>query len=189
MGRHLFRISAAFSVVLCVVTIAAWVGSYWHSWQVPHYLGSDGYSISSWGGRVFIQHVRVHSRAQPFVIALRVPGLIEDDRESDPEYWRSISKFHLDVMGLWKAEFPRASLGNAFGFGYHHVSDPYESMDTLSIPYWSLAAVSLLLPIAWSRRAARRVPGRCRVCGYDLRATPNRCPECGNVPTSGPAAE
>ena len=63
-----------------------------------------------------------------------------------------------------------------------------------SLPYWHVS-IPLWMPTAvlvapaltsvlhrgyrrWSRHASRR-RGLCPKCGYDLRATPDHCPECG----------
>ena len=55
-----------------------------------------------------------------------------------------------------------------------------------SLRLWPVALVTSLVPIAWLRWRRRRLRdlGLCPACGYDLRATPDRCPECGTVPTA-----
>jgi hypothetical protein len=52
--------------------------------------------------------------------------------------------------------------------------------------WWFVIPLAVVLPSVWRRLRARSRSrssrGLCSVCGYDLRATPCRCPECGNVP-------
>jgi hypothetical protein len=55
----------------------------------------------------------------------------------------------------------------------------------IDVAWWLPFVLTATLPALWimgrRRRSSLRV-GLCRVCGYDLRATPDRCPECGAVP-------
>jgi hypothetical protein len=56
------------------------------------------------------------------------------------------------------------------------------------VPSWFLVLLLLMPAVLAIRRVgrtrARRVRGLCAACGYDLRETPERCPECGTIATT-----
>jgi hypothetical protein len=74
------------------------------------------------------------------------------------------------VAGFWRAHMPRG---------------PTRTAETRfwGLPYWFLFALTAPAPLVMAvrrrRRRRRREKGQCLACGYDLRATPERCPECG----------
>lgn len=58
----------------------------------------------------------------------------------------------------------------------------------LIVPYWPIVLILSSMSLIFASREVcdlrsrrRTMRGLCRVCGYDLRASGHRCPECGAV--------
>ena len=87
---------------------------------------------------------------------------------------------------------PPASL---IGLGFKTVSFPGPKPTQFwffAVPYWLLALLLATLPALAARaiirqRRAQRA-GLCPICGYDLRESPTRCPECGTIHVSADRA-
>jgi hypothetical protein len=78
------------------------------------------------------------------------------------------------------------------------LSDPRWWIDryrAVVVPYWFLGLIFVAAPalrvaqmVRVRYRGSRRARhGLCSACGYDLRATADRCPECGNMVSIGTA--
>jgi len=94
-----------------------------------------------------------------------------------------------------KPAIARWNQGNAFAKidGFHPPNGALPTYQLLTMRYWFIVVLLALSPGYWlagfAVRTVRRIRsdrlirrGCCSVCGYDLRATPRRCPECGAIP-------
>ena len=175
MRRRLLTAASALSLVLCVAMAVLWVRDGWHEemwmFQVHHPActliiisgdGSAGFEFQYPDTSLF------HERR----------GVLHHWTVTDSYPAPNLMPFAIHVTADWEKA----------GFLYAHSramdeNNRFRSRLVLA-PCWFWIALIAVCPTIfffgkWRRRTT---PGRCKACGYDLRATPNRCPECGAGP-------
>jgi hypothetical protein len=161
--RRLFTLLSALSLLLCVATCALWVRGFWFVDGVTRGNDRKELGVVSLDGTFSIYREAYFQITYP-----------------DPLVNRYSVKIHTSPEFRW---------GH---FKFERQSRPdVGKLVSISFPCWFLAVLSFALP-SWRAaimiRDRKRIAGHCRSCGYDLRATPERCPECGTVPTAKGAA-
>ena len=171
MFNRAFNFASGVSLALCVATAVMWVRS---------------------AGRT--EHLQ-WNRAwvpKPGVLELRLLN-IRTGRGIAYVGWHvsrdSASNFQRGWNDLEYSQLTEAARANVHPFwqrrfGYDHVSMYAGSHSYIvAAPHaiWaSVAAIPAAAAVAHRMRTRRRRGTRlCPTCGYDLRATPERCPECG----------
>ena len=177
LARHLFTLCSAVSLLMCVAVCVLWVRSYrvWDRVQQYRLDAGDRKELRALStGPGSIGYGCVH---------LDDPSIQSWPRLSTPWHWvhepRPLSTPHKRKWS-W--------LGFAAWDVPIHPGNGGGGVRGFQMPMWSL---TLLFGIAsapflshvrrWRGARRRRQSGLCRRCGYDLRASPERCPECGTA--------
>lgn len=172
----IFRLGVAFSTAACLTLLAVWVRSY----------------VSSGRGEGFTW-IPVYRDAEPgfSFSADQLTVSVAWDRGGIEFLWM---RWHLVSMSPpppnWRPpvwQHTRDSIAEPLSYEFEASKD---GLLRLGSRIWPLVLLSLVLPAAavtrFVRRRRRLRNGWCEFCGYDLRASTDRCPECG-APVPDPA--
>ena len=161
--RFLTRLLACLSLLIAVALLVLFIRSFWRNDSLFIERGPHGYFVASARGRVGVIEVSGSWHPRRFHYA--------SYEQTDSAVLTTIAKSG-DTKNLWILLSGDGNLRSNFGKS-RWIAFPYL---TPLVPCAALPAI--MLGRAWRRRKRLR-GGLCARCGYDLRASQGRCPECG----------
>jgi len=155
------------SILVFLAASTLWVSSYSRFYLVQRFLKtSRQFQIATEPGRLVLS-------------TTYYPPETYGERYSDEWDWRSDDLPYYDQTP-WK--------WSRLGFETNHITYGFPGSartDNVAIPFWSICVLTVAWPVVLlcriTRGRRRFRSGHCRVCGYDLRASLERCPECGTA--------
>jgi hypothetical protein len=195
--RRLLNLLTALSLAAFLATAWLWAASPWgfsQSDERSFAAGTARYFLASRSGGLRLMRQRIADRSGSPLITADADrlgcwhikwgfGTVGTGRFGPAEPRRLVAGFGWDAQ-----EYYRRTDG--YAPNYHAASFVLEYR-VWAVPYWPLLCAFGLLPLlclrAWHLRRRRSSAGLCPFCGYDLRATAERCPECGAAPAAATA--
>ena len=191
--RRLFTFSAGLSLLLCAVVCALWVRSHCAS-DVVTLTRAQRWSFFSSRGQLCGQRTWEEWRAIP---ANGQPGKVLGFAPMSDRWdvafgdGGPVREPYWPPTYVWRWYVPFAKWEGATVYQKRPGGWRSTTLQSVGVAHWAVAAMTAVLP-GWLafrnlRRRCRRArrAGICTTCGYDLRATPDRCPECGSAPAAG----
>lgn len=184
MGKGWKRLVVSASLLLCVAAIGLWIVSYWQ--PQPRLLmggGNSSWFVDVWRGRAeMLRASFTPTLPSGWAVDTSTFGAMALTWEGG-HIWISFDPHHGSSRWPWfrhSAAVGRARRRTTIS-GMTTSFAPRE--ERWEIPLWAVVAIFAVLPVAAGlkriRRGRRLAGGLCAACGYDLRATPGWCPECG----------
>jgi hypothetical protein len=172
MTRRLLNLVTGLSLLVCVAVCGLWVCSYCRS---------DWITCTRQQSRDVMEWMALCGKGTVRLSVMEYQwnrGFAEHWGDSEGWHWTTQKPFNAATVFI-----DAPTWLNCVGFHwveYRNGGINPGTYRSVALPLWFAAILSGLTPAARLYGCVRRPrAGHCSQCGYDLRATPGRCPECG----------